>query len=168
MPPIHRAIPMALAAIAMIAAAPRSPNLLRHAFSPVVVLEAGKDAALAGRTDGERVEARLTLTANAGLDTLSISQDGRPLGVAASALQGVSGANRAWLEERGALTTLVVEGVSDGKDWRLALEFHDTQLWLRRLSREGVAKDSFTFFEPAGMRPRREARRHFQDRGFHR
>jgi hypothetical protein len=166
--PIHRAVPMTLAAMAMIAAAPRSPNLLRHAISPVVALEAGKGATLSGESDGERVEARLALSAVAGLETLSISQDGQPLGVAASALQGVSGANRVWLEERGALTTLVVEGASDGKDWRLALEFHDNQLWLRRLSREGLAKDSFIFFEPANMRPRREQHRHFEDRGFHR
>jgi len=167
MSPLSRTALM-LAALTTLAAAPRSPNLLRHAFSPVVPLEAGKDATLAGRTDGETVEARLALTADAGLDTLSISQNGQPLGVAAGALQGVTGANRAWLEERGALTTLVVEGASEGKDWRLALEFHDNQLWLRRLSREGLAKDSFIFFEPANMRPRREQHRHFEDRGFHR
>ena len=153
----------------LLALAPPSPNVMRSAIAPLVMLEAGKTIRLQGSTDGKQtVEAAIAISAQGGmLSAVSVSQDGKALTLPESAWQGLEGARHAWLEERGALTTLVVEGESEGKDWRLALEFHPRQLWLRRLSREGEAKDSFIFYDRDNLKPQKERFRRKLSRGFH-
>jgi hypothetical protein len=163
-----RPIMLAAMMIALPAAAPRSPNLLRDAFSPIVTLEPEKSAVIKGETDGdEPVSANLNLTKEGGIESLTITQDDRPLALHATAIQGLTGATRAWLEERGALTTLVVEGTEAGKDWRMALEFHPKRLWLKRVSREGQGRDEFTYYDRDDGEPRAMQKRRHHVHGFH-
>ncbi len=160
--------PLILIALACVAATPRTPNLLRDAITPAVAIVPGKPLALTGQTDGkQKVSAQIDSDhLDARLTHIAISQDGNALSLPAVAYADMKGANRAWLEERGALTTIVVEGVETGKDWRLALEFHPKQLWLRRLSREGVNRDAFTYFDRNDLKPQRVQRRRSYERGF--
>jgi hypothetical protein len=157
-----------LIAFACIAATPRSPNLLRDAFTPVVVIVPGQPLALSGSTDGKKaVNAEINSTkGDARLTHIAVRQDGHALSLPDVAYVDLTGANRAWLEERGALTTLVIDGVETGKDWRLALEFHPKQVWLRRLSREGVNRDAFTYFDRHDLKPQHVQWRRSQERGF--
>jgi hypothetical protein len=146
-------IPTLLVAASTYAATPRSPNLMRYAFAPITTVAPGEAITLSGKTDKDELVQAVVQSRkpDASLVKIMVSQDGKALTLPADAFAGVTGANRAWLEERGALTTLVIEGAQFGKDWRLALEFHPKQLWLRRLSREGVARDEFTYYERKAM-----------------
>ncbi len=163
----RRPVLLAAAMLALPAAAPPATNLFRDAFSPIVPLEAGKAAELKGVTDGdEPVVARLTLADDGTLAKAEAMQDGQILLLPPSAIQGLSGAKRGWLEERGALTTLVIEGTEKAKTWRLALEFHPKQLWLRRVSREGQARDEFTYYDRRDLAAQKLDRRRHHVRGF--
>ncbi len=128
---------------------------------------AGAALELVATTDGdEPLTARIvTDKADARLTAITVSQDGRELRLPGSAYAGLTGASRAWLEERGALSTLLVEGKDSAGRYHLALEFHPEQLWLRRLSREGVSRDSFTFYDRENIEPGAEQMRHFEGRG---
>ncbi|MFM9851469.1 MAG: hypothetical protein ACKVOJ_01495 [Sphingomonadaceae bacterium] len=155
-------------ALATIGAAPRTANLLRDAITPMTALAPDKVTSLSGESDDEIVTADITLSGKDGaISKVAVMQDGKALRLPDSAFSAISGAKRAWLEERGALTTLVIEGVSAAKDWRLALEFHPKQLWLRRLSREGVAQDSFTYYDRDDLNKTRIFDRHAGNHGFH-
>ncbi|MFM2099023.1 MAG: hypothetical protein RLZZ366_562 [Pseudomonadota bacterium] len=157
-----------LIAFACVAATPRSPNLLRDALTPVAAIVPGKALALSGTTDGKKaVSAQIdSAKTDARLTHIAVSQDGHALLLPEVAYADMKGANRAWLAERGALTTLVIEGVDAGKDWRLALEFHPKQLWLRRLSQEGVNRDAFTYFDRDDATPQRIQWRRSYEHGF--
>ncbi len=131
---------------AVFANVPRSPNILRDAVTPLIELVGGKNT-LTGETDGDIINATLEVTEGGTLQSISLVQDDVIMRLPASAYAGLSGARQAWVEERGALTTIVVEGAQDQKDWRLALLFHHEQLWRRRLSVEGSKRDIMTFYD---------------------
>jgi hypothetical protein len=127
----------------------------RWALTEAGAITSGTALELAATTDGDQslTASVMVQKADAALIAISVVQDGRPLGLPASAFIGLKGATRAWLEERGALSTLVIEGLDGEGKWRLALEFHPKQLWLRRLSRQGQAKDSFTYYDRDDLKP---------------
>jgi siroheme synthase (precorrin-2 oxidase/ferrochelatase) len=163
-----RALALTLIAVSTVGAAPRTANLMRDAITPATALAADKVTTLTGESDDEKVIADITLAANGGAITkIAVSQDGKALRLPETAYAAVAGAKIAWLEERGALTTLVIEGVTANKDWRLALEFHPKQIWLRRLSREGVAEDNFTYYDRDDLKKTRVFDRHAGNHGFH-
>jgi hypothetical protein len=136
-------------------------NVMRHAITPIQSLERGATVQLMGTTDGDEAFSATLETNEAGAVTrLTVAQDGAPLGLPESAFADLSGADTAWLEERGALSTLVVEGwTAEGKRWRLALEFHPKQLWKRRFSLEGERRDLYTFYSRQDMTPSEPERR---------
>jgi hypothetical protein len=163
-----RSLSLVLIALVSTAAAPRTANLMRDAFTPQIALIAGKVVTLTGESDHEVVRAEICLSATqSSISSITLSQDGEKPGLPESAYATMKGAKFAWLEERGKLTTLVVEGADAGKDWRLALLFHPHQLWERRLSREGVGRDNFTFYDRKDMTPSKPQHRHTINRGFH-
>jgi hypothetical protein len=131
----------------IMAAAPQSPNKLRSAISPLTALSNDDTVYLEGESDDEVVSASVTLNAKGEMAEIEVMQDEGRLRLPQSSYSGLSGARQAWLEERGALTTLVLEGNSQGKDWRLALIFHPKQLWRTRLSVEDQWRDVMTFYD---------------------
>jgi hypothetical protein len=131
-----------MAALIM-ATAPQSPNKMRSAFTPLTYLTPGDTTQLEGESDGEVVSASITLTDKGEMAEIEVIQ----LRLPQSSYTGLPGTQRAWLEERGALTTLVLEGNAEGKDWRLALLFHPDQLWRTRLSLEDQRRDTMTFYD---------------------
>ena len=132
-----------------------TPNVMKDAITPMTPLARGATVQLAGTTDGdEEFSVMLETDATGALTRMTAAQDGAKLGLPDSAFEGLSGADTAWSEERGALSTLVVEGwTKEGKRWRLALEFHPKQLWKRRFSMEGERRDLFTFYDRKDMTP---------------
>jgi hypothetical protein len=159
-----------LFAISMSAAASvrHSPNKLRHAYSPVTGLQYGENNPVSGNSDGAPVIATIMLDTKGAITEIKLSKDGKQLSVPASSYTELPGAQRAWLEERGALDTLVVEGENDGKAWRLALLFQTKQLWRRRLSVEGQRGDSMVFYSrDQHMKPSKAEARMTSSRGFH-
>ena len=124
-------------------------NVLKDAVTPMVRLEPGTGNHLTGMTDGEEpLSAHITLDDARTITTLAVSQDGQALFMPDSAWNTLTGADTAWLEERGALSTLVLEGYdAEIRRWRVALLFHDAQLWKRRASLEGQGRDQFTFYD---------------------
>jgi hypothetical protein len=166
---MFRILALALIAVSTVSAAPRTANLMRDAITPATALVADKVTTLRGESDDEVVSADIAMAAKDGaLTKIAVSQDGKVLGLPETAYAGLSGAKIAWIEERGALTTLVIEGVTANQDWRLALEFHPKQLWLRRLSREGVVQDNFTYYDRDDLNAVRVFDRRSGNRGFHR
>jgi hypothetical protein len=159
---------LTLIPLALIAASPSSPHLTSSAFTQAMPLNGGEKLTLEGRTDrDEAVVAEIAVTKDGTkLSSISVKQDDQQLILPAFSYDTVTGARRAWLEERGALTTLVIEGNNAGKDWQLALEFHPKQLWLRRLSVEGENRDHFTFYRGDKLEKTREFRRHSLHRRF--
>ncbi len=136
-----------LAATAAHADVKRSPNMLRDAFTLLTLLKDEGTVRLVGETDDDdEAEATITLGKDGKLDVVRMHQDGVAMRLPDAAWQGITGAQQAWLEERGACTTLVIEGEDKAGEWRLALIFHPEQLWKRRLSREGRERDHFTFY----------------------
>ncbi len=146
-------------AILITAASPHNPhrlhsdNKLRSAFTVVTPLPGGAVTELQGESDDETVTAAITVSKKGVMDKITLVQDGRTLMLPQNSYAGLTGTQHAWLEERGALTTLVVEGTEMSKEtgkskqWRLALLFHPEQLWRRRLSVEGQWRDSMTFYD---------------------
>ncbi len=120
-----------------------------------------------GTTDDESLTAIIT-TAGTGVKAVAVQQADHKLGLPESAFTGLTGAKQAWLEERGALSTLIIAGSDAGGDWRLALEFHQRHLWLRRLSRAGEGRDSFIWYAHDDLKPSKEHFRSFVGRGLHR
>ncbi|NJM50152.1 MAG: hypothetical protein HC843_04100 [Sphingomonadales bacterium] len=168
MRPLILSATLPLIAAMLTAAAPQSPNKMRDAFSPLTALQTDMDNKLSGETDGEMVYATISLDDESRLAAIKLVQDDEELRLPKSAYAGIAGARQAWLEERGALTTLVIEGRSDDKDWRLALLFHPEQLWRRRLSVEGERKDQMTFYDrDEDMKPDDMERRKAHSRGFY-
>ena len=142
-------------------------NVLRYAITPMQPLTRGAVISLSGVTDGdEEFSAILDVDAEGGIAAMTVAQDGKALGLPASAFAGLSGADIAWLEERGALSTVIVEGwTPEEKRWRLALEFHPKQLWKRRYSMEGENRDLYTFYSRKDMTPTEPERRGAGDKG---
>jgi hypothetical protein len=162
--------PLTLLCVALITtgAAPHTANLYRDAITPVTGLAADKVTSLSGESDNEIVTADITLSGKDGaISKIVLIKDGKVLRLADAAFASISGATVAWLEERGALTTVVIEGETADRDWRLALEFHPKQLWLRRLSREGIAQDSFTYYDRDDLSKTRSFARRSGNHGFH-
>ncbi len=142
-------------------AAHANPDRLRHEkLTPVTDLGAGQDVRLNGTTDGHPFVAHIVLDKQGNLASISLVENDMPVRMPTSCCEGLAGANHAWVEERGALTTIVVEGAIDGKTWRLALESHEEQLWLKRLSRQGERRDSFTYFDRKDFEPSKVRLRH--------
>lgn len=163
-----RPVLLILIALVSVGAAPRTANLMRDAITPATALAAEKVITLSGESDNEIVHAEIKLAmTDRGIATITVSQDGEKLELPESAYADMKGAQTAWLEERGALTTLVIEGADAGKDWRLALLFHSEQLWERRLSREGLNRDTFIFYDRDDMKPSKPQQRRTINRGFH-
>ncbi len=159
-----------LLAISMSAAANvrHSPNKLRDAYSPLTGLQYGENNPVSGKSDGVPVIATIMLDTKGAITEIKLSKDGEQLAIPASSYTELPGAQRAWLEERGALDTLVVEGKNGGKEWRLALLFHPKQLWRRRLSVEGQRGDSMVFYSrDQHMKPSKAEDRVTSSRGFH-
>ncbi len=163
-------------AVIIMAAAPSSPNKTRSAFSLLTPLSAGKTMQLLGETDKETITATISLSSNSAIADITVVQDGRALLLPLDSYAGITGAQRAWIEERGALTTLVIEGAGliDGaaqtKEWRLALLFHPEQLWRRRLSVKGQRRDSMTFYnwdKDKDMETTKPKNRAVVSRGYH-
>lgn len=142
-------------------------NVLRHAITPMQPLARGAVTNLSGVTDGKQeFSAILDINADGAIAAMTVAQDGERLALPDSAFDGLSGADTAWLEERGSLSTVIVEGWSaDGKRWRLALEFHPKQLWKRRFSMEGEHRDLYTFYSRKDMTPSKPERRSAGDKG---
>jgi hypothetical protein len=154
------------AATTALAAAPPPVGTWRHAVTPALDIPADQPLTLSGETDGERVEAIIDLNkADRSIASIAVRQDGQLLLTPPSSWTGLNGASRAWIEERGALTTVVVEGTANAKAWRLALEYHPEQLWLRRVSRVGENRDSFTYFDREDLAPSKPMIRHAAYRG---
>jgi hypothetical protein len=67
------------------------------------------------------------------------------------------------------MDVIVIEGVTDDKEWRLALLFHPEQLWRRRLSVEGQKKDQMIFYDrdEDDMEPTEMETRKAHGRGFY-
>jgi hypothetical protein len=108
---------------------------------------------LSQKTD-DRLIAEITLDKSGqSIIAIKASRDDRRLLVPQSAFAAMKGATTAWLEKRGALSTLVVTGDHLGKVWKVALEFHPKQLWKRRLTIEGVRRDEFIFYDRNDMMP---------------
>jgi len=120
--------------------------MTRQAFTPQSDLKPSETTRIEGESDTDIVEATLTLDEDGTLDVVRMMQDNKSLRLPDSAWQGMKGARQAWLEERGALTTLVIEGEDDEGDWKLSLIFHPDQLRKRRLIREHTGKSSVTFY----------------------
>ncbi len=146
-----------------------TPNVMRHAITPMQPLARGAAVQLMGTTDGDEEFSVQLATDEAGaIMRMTVAQDGTQLGLPDSAFADLSGADTAWLEERGALSTLVVEGwTPEGKRWRLALEFHPKQLWKRRFSLEGERRDLFTFYSRQNMTPSTPERRSAGSQGLY-
>lgn len=146
-----------------------TPNVMKDAITPMTPLARGATVQLAGTTDGDEEFSVVLETDEAGaLLRMTAAQDGEKLGLPDSAFADLSGADTAWLEERGALSTLVVEGwTTEGKRWRLALEFHPKQLWKRRFSMEGERRDLFTFYSRKDMTPSQPERRRAGNEGLY-
>ncbi len=143
-------------------------NLLKDAVTSVHQLADGTRIILSGETDGEPLVAEVEVGENGMLTDLTIRQGDRALRMPADAWNERSGAKYAWLEERGSLTTLVLEGEEeDGRDWRLALLFHPEQLWKRRLSIEGDKSDLFTFYSREDMSANEAKRRGAHNKGLY-
>ncbi len=156
-----------MAALIM-AATPQSPNKMRSAFTPLTYLTNGKTTQLEGESDHEVVSASITLTDKGEMAKIEVIQNDERLRLPQSSYAGLSGTKQAWLEERGALTTLVLEGNAEGKDWRLALLFHPEQLWRRRLSMESQWRDNMTFYDrDEGMETTKPEKRTAFSRGFY-
>jgi hypothetical protein len=143
---IFFALAVASVAVPLHAAAPQSPNKMRSAITSQVMLIMADKTILSGEADGKIVTAHIELDRMSGLAKINVMQDGNEMRLPLAAYAGLIGAKSAWIEERGAMTTLVIEGHDAGKDWRIALLFNDDQLRRRRLSREGVKHDMMTFY----------------------
>ncbi len=171
--------PIALAAITIIgllsadsaarAEAYYTGNVMRDAITPRQPLTRGTVASIVGTTDGdEEFSAILNIDADGAIEAMTVAQNGERLGLPESAFADLSGADVAWLEERGALSTVIVEGnTPNGKRWRLALEFHPKQLWKRRFSVEGERRDLYTFYSRKDMTPSETERRSANNRGIY-
>jgi hypothetical protein len=143
---IFHALAVCMISSAALAVAPQSPNKLRHAFTPVSALSGNGSTSLSGTSDGDLVIAKLTLDEDRRVTNIEIKQAETTLRLPKSAYANLPGAQHAWLEERGELTTLVIEGKTDNKDWRLALLFHQDQIWRKRFTQEGDRRDVMTFY----------------------
>jgi hypothetical protein len=163
------AITLPIIAATSIATVKNNPNEMRDAFTAVIPLPMDSDTTLSGESDDEIVKAVVSLDDKSMLAAIKVEQDGELMRLPKSSYAGLSGAKRAWLEERGALTTLVIEGLKDGKEWRLALLFHPEQLWRRRLSIEGQRKDQMIFYDrdEDNMEPTEMETRKAHSRGFY-
>lgn len=144
-------------------------NVMRHAITPMQSLDRGATVQLMGTTDGDEAFSAILETDEAGAITrMTVAQDGEKLGLPESAYAELSGADTAWLEERGALSTLIVEGwTQEGKRWRVALEFHPKQLWKRRFSMEGERRDLYIFYSRKDMTPSTPERRSAGNQGLY-
>lgn len=164
------AITLPIFAATSIAAVNHSTNKLRDAFTAEISLPIDMDTKLSGQIDdNEIVTAVVSLDEKSVLAAIKVEQDGVVMRLPKSSYAGLVGAKRAWLEERGALTTLVIEGLANGKEWRLALLFHPEQLWRRRLSVEGQTKDQMIFYDrdEDNMEPTEMETRKAHSRGFY-
>jgi hypothetical protein len=138
----------------IMAATPQSSNKIRGAFSNVTALSSGATNSIQGESDGKNVLATVTLNKQSEIVNLMIVQGDNKLRLPADAYSGINGTQRAWLEERGALTALVLEGTENEKAWRLALLFHEEQLWKRQLSQEDRRSSMVTYYSrDEGMKP---------------
>ena len=146
-----------------------TPNVMKDAITPMTPLERGATVQLAGTTDGdEEFSVLLETDVTGAIARMTAAQDGEKLGLPDSAFADLFGADTAWLEEPGALSTLVVEGwTPEGKRWRLALEFHPKQLWKRRFSMEGERRDLYTFYSRKDMTPSEPERRGAGNKGLY-
>ena len=151
-----------------IAAMSHSTNTMRDAFTPLTPLKVDDDTLLSGTSDGDEVTAKISLDDKKALAAIKVTQDDTLLRLPKSAYANMKGAQQAWIEERGALTTLVIEGEDAGKSWRLALLFHPQQLRRKRLSVEGNRKDEMTFYSrDEDMQPSKVQIRKAHSRGFY-